>query len=168
MTYQQTDQDRQEADLLRKLLTEEEGLNIEEVLKETFTPLVKWTKEDVEVQLSKVYQFSTAEVSKLMDIFPIHIPTNREVIPFRSPTPNLKEESKEDLMAQAAHLCECRADLRDLKKNLSKAEITIDHYVNQTDQEDAICEVINITTAFHEIEYFINSQLEHVNKHLLK
>ena len=81
MTYVQTDSDKKDERLLRQLLTgTPTNEQVEAIMTNTFSDLIKWTLEDVTHHLIHVFNFTPGEVDLLIERYPMHIPTNTQTI----------------------------------------------------------------------------------------
>ena len=71
MTYLPTESDKKDEIRLKQIVRgESQGVEATSALKEIFTNLVLWSKEDVETHLTKVYNFNPLEVDNLLALHP--------------------------------------------------------------------------------------------------
>ena len=73
MTYVQTDSDKKDERLLRQLLTgQPTNEQVEAIMTNTFSDLIKWTLEDVTHHLIHVFNFTPGEVDLLITLSNAH------------------------------------------------------------------------------------------------
>ena len=84
--YVQTKTDKEDAKLLRKLLTddlsEQEQIKI---IRHVFSDLIKWSYDDLVIHLTQVFNFTDDECSQLIHQYPILSTSATEVITMTAP-----------------------------------------------------------------------------------
>ena len=166
MTYVQTDSDKKDERLLRQLLTgTPTNEQVEAIMTNTFSDLIKWTLEDVTEHLIHVFNFTPGEVDLLIERYPMHIPTNTETIRRPAPMPTFKQNS-ERVVKYAQDLWKARKELNETKKLLSTTALKVKDYSSADAYEIAMAERLNINSAFVDINKYIDSQLENAHQYI--
>jgi apolipoprotein N-acyltransferase len=95
MTYLQTESDKKDEQLLRKIVDgRTHGLEAVKVLNSVFTNLVLWSREDLETQLTHVYKFNPLEIDNLLALHPSLVTLPENIFPLD--LENLPEEKQAD------------------------------------------------------------------------
>ncbi len=163
MKYINTKEHKQDERLLRTLLKANvSNREAEAVLQHIFSDLVKWTLEDVIIHLTQVFNFTPIEVDLLIERYPAHIPTVREIMRRSAALPVFTQNS-ERVKEFTENLWKARKTLNDGKKLLSKTPIYREDYENQEDYDFASAERLNVNAAFVDINRWIDSQLENAH-----
>ena len=82
MTYLPTESDKKDEIRLKQIVRgESQGVEATSALKEIFTNLVLWSKEDVETHLTKVYNFNPLEVDNLLALHPSIVTLPENIFP---------------------------------------------------------------------------------------
>lgn len=169
MSHQENQKELKEEELLlRSLLTgSPSSARAKEILNLTFTPFVRWTMEDVHTHLKDVYNFTNQEAETIIENYPIAIPIQAEIFSYDPPLPKFPFND-EKVIAYAQALWNARHKFTETKKELSKNELTREHYQTEEDFNKAISERANIQTAFLQICKFIDKELENAHTYIQK
>jgi len=166
MKYVQTDSDKKDERLLRQLLTgKPTNEQVETIMKNTFSDLIKWSLEDVTEHLTHVFNFTPGEVDLLVERYPMHIPTNTTTNRRPAPMPTFNHNS-ERVVKYAQDLWKARKELNETKKLLSTTILKPSDYANQDSYDDAMTERLNVNSAFVDINKYIDAQLENAHQYI--
>jgi len=166
MKYVQTDSDKKDERLLRQLLTgKPTNEQVEAIMTNTFSDLIKWTLEDVTHHLIHVFNFTPGEVDLLIERYPMHIPTNTQTVKKPAPFPSFKKNS-ERVIKYAQDLWKARKELNETKKLLSTTALRPTDYPDEEAYDAAIAERLNINSAFVDINKYIDGQLENAHQYI--
>jgi hypothetical protein len=164
--YIQTDSDKKDERLLRQLLTgTHTSEQVNSIMKNTFSDLIKWTLEDVTDHLIHVFNFTPGEVDLLTERYPMHIPTNTTTIRRPAPMPTFKKNS-ERVVKYAHDLWKARKELNETKKLLSTTVLSKTDYTSQESFDAAMAERLNVNSAFVDINKYIDAQLENAHQYI--
>ena len=138
--YVQTKTDKEDAKLLRKLLTddlsEQEQIKI---IRHVFSDLIKWSYDDLVIHLTQVFNFTDDECSQLIHQYPILSTSTTEVITMTAP--NYNATTPKDVTDLTANLWQARRLLVDAKRLISATALTPGDYDSQEDFDDAVIEL---------------------------
>ena len=143
--YVQTKTDKEDAKLLRKLLTddlsEQEQIKI---IRHVFSDLIKWSYDDLVIHLTQVFNFTDDECSQLIHQYPILSTSTTEVITMTAP--NYNATTPKDVTDLTANLWQARRLLVDAKRLISATALTPGDFDSQEDFEDNVitAETFNI------------------------
>ena len=165
--YVQTKIDKEDAKLLRKLLTD----NLSEheqtkIIRHVFSDLIKWTYDDLVIHLTQVFNFTDDECSQLIHQYPILSASSTEVITMTAP--NYNATTPRDVTDLTANLWQARKLLVDAKKLISATALTPGDYDSQKDFEEAILERLEVQKNFLEINRFLDNQINFAQPHIPK
>ena len=166
MNYKENQEElKREKAKLRSLLTGHPSTaEAQEILNLTFTPFVNWNLEEVNLHLKHVYDFTQKEAEKIIENYPIGIPTQREVLSQDPPLPTFTDKDK---VTKYSHdLFQARGKLSEAKKILSKNRLTRNDYKTEEDYMNAISESANIEASFLEINRFIDKERENAHTYI--
>ena len=165
--YVQTKTDKEDAKLLRKLLTddlsEQEQIKI---IRHVFSDLIKWSYDDLVIHLTQVFNFTDDECSQLIHQYPILSTSTTEVITM--PAPNYNATTPKDVTDLTANLWQARRLLVDAKRLISATALTPGDYDSQEDFDDAVLERLEIQKNFLLINKFLDNQINFAQPHIPK
>ena len=165
--YVQTKTDKEDAKLLRKLLTddlsEQEQIKI---IRHVFSDLIKWTYDDLVIHLTQVFNFTDDECSQLIHQYPILSASTTEVITMTAP--NYNATTPKDVTDLTANLWQARRLLVDAKRLISATALTPGDYDSQEDFDDAVLERLEIQKNFLLINKFLDNQINFAQPHIPK
>ncbi len=165
--YIQTESDKSDEKLLRKLLTDdlpdEEQIKI---IRHVFSDLIKWTYEDLVIHLTQIFNFTNEECSQLLDRYPILSATTTEVITMKAP--NYNATAPKDVSAITENLWQARKLVVDAKKLISATALTPGDYDSQEDFQDALVERLELQKNFLIINKFLDNQINFAQPHIPK
>jgi len=165
--YVQTKTDKEDAKLLRKLLTDD--LSEQEqtrIIRHVFSDLIKWTYEDLVIHLTQVFNFTDDECSQLIHQYPILSASTTEVITMTAP--NYNATTPKDVTDLTANLWQARRLLVDAKRLISATALTPGDYDSQNDFDDAVLERLEVAKNFLLINKFIDDQINFAQPHIPK
>ena len=165
--YVQTKTDKEDAKLLRKLLTDD--LSEQEqskIIRHVFSDLIKWTYDDLVIHLTQVFNFTDDECSQLIHQYPILSASSTEVITMTAP--NYNATTPRDVTDLTANLWQARKLLVDAKKLISATALTPGDYDSQNDFDDAVLERLEVAKNFLLINKFIDDQINFAQPHIPK
>ena len=166
-SYVQTKTDKEDAKLLRKLLTDD--LSEQEqtrIIRHVFSDLIKWTYEDLVIHLTQVFNFTDDECSQLIHQYPILSASTTEVITMTAP--NYNATTPKDVTDLTANLWQARRLLVDAKRLISATALTPGDYDSQNDFDDAVLERLEVAKNFLLINKFIDDQINFAQPHIPK
>jgi len=165
--YVQTKTDKEDAKLLRKLLTddlsEQEQIKI---IRHVFSDLIKWSYDDLVIHLTQVFNFTDDECSQLIHQYPILSTSTTEVITMTAP--NYNATTPKDVTDLTANLWQARRLLVDAKRLISATALTPGDYDSQNDFDDAVLERLEVAKNFLLINKFIDDQINFAQPHIPK
>ena len=165
--YVQTKTDKEDAKLLRKLLTddlsEQEQMKI---IRHVFSDLIKWSYDDLVIHLTQVFNFTDDECSQLIHQYPILSTSTTEVIPMTAP--NYNATTPKDVTDLTANLWQARRLLVDAKRLISATALTPGDYDSQEDFDDAVLERLEVQKNFLLINKFLDNQINFAQPHIPK
>ena len=165
--YVQTKTDKEDAKLLRKLLTDD--LSEQEqskIIRHVFSDLIKWTYDDLVIHLTQVFNFTDDECSQLIHQYPILSASTTEVITMTAP--NYNATTPKDVTDLTANLWQARRLLVDAKRLISATALTPGDYDSQNDFDDAVLERLEVAKNFLLINKFIDDQINFAQPHIPK
>ncbi len=165
--YVQTKTDKEDAKLLRKLLTDD--LSEQEqnkIIRHVFSDLIKWTYDDLVIHLTQVFNFTDDECSQLIHQYPILSASTTEVITMTAP--NYNATTPKDVTDLTANLWQARRLLVDAKRLISATALTPGDYDSQEDFDDAVLERLEIQKNFLLINKFLDNQINFAQPHIPK
>ena len=165
--YVQTKTDKEDAKLLRKLLTDD--LSEQEqskIIRHVFSDLIKWTYDDLVIHLTQVFNFTDDECSQLIHQYPILSASTTEVITMTAP--NYNATTPKDVTDLTANLWRARRLLVDAKRLISATALTPGDYDSQEDFDDAVLERLEIQKNFLLINKFLDNQINFAQPHIPK
>ena len=165
--YVQTKTDKEDAKLLRKLLTDD--LSEQEqskIIRHVFSDLIKWTYDDLVIHLTQVFNFTDDECSQLIHQYPILSASTTEVITMTAP--NYNATTPKDVTDLTANLWQARRLLVDAKRLISSTALTPGDYDSQEDFDDAVLERLEIQKNFLLINKFLDNQINFAQPHIPK
>ena len=146
--YVQTKTDKEDAKLLRKLLTddlsEQEQIKI---IRHVFSDLIKWSYDDLVIHLTQVFNFTDDECSQLIHQYPILSTSTTEVITMTAP--NYNATTPKDVTDLTANLWQARRLLVDAKRLISATALTPGDFDSQEDFEDNVLERLEAVSYTH-------------------
>jgi len=167
MSYVQTKTDKEDAALLRKLLTddvsEEEQLKI---IRHVFSDLIKWTYDDLVIHLTQVFNFTNDECSQLLHQYPIISTSTTGVITMN--VPNYNATAPKDVTDLTANLWQARKLLVDAKKLISATALTPGDFDSQDAFQDSVLQRLEVAKNFLLINKFIDDQINFAQPHIPK
>ena len=157
-SYVQTKTDKEDAKLLRKLLTddlsEQEQIKI---IRHVFSDLIKWSYDDLVIHLTQVFNFNDDECSQLIHQYPILSTSTTEVITMTAPNYNA-----------TANLWQARRLLVDAKRLISATALTPGDFDSKEDFEDNVLERLEVQKNFLLINKFLGNQINFAQPHIPK
>ena len=165
--YVQTKTDKEDAKLLRKLLTDD--LSEQEqskIIRHVFSDLIKWTYDDLVIHLTQVFNFTDDECSQLIHQYPILSASTTEVTTMTAP--NYNATTPKDVTDLTANLWQARRLLVDAKRLISATALTPGDYDSQEDFDDAVLERLEIQKNFLLINKFLDNQINFAQPHIPK
>ena len=165
--YVQTKTDKEDAKLLRKLLTddlsEQEQIKI---IRHVFSDLIKWSYDDLVIHLTQVFNFTDDECSQLIHQYPILSTSTTEVI--KMTAPNYNATTPKDVTDLTANLWQARRLLVDAKRLISATALTPGDFDSQEDFEDNVLERLEVQKNFLLINKFLDNQINFAQPHIPK
>ena len=166
-SYVQTKTDKEDAKLLRKLLTDDLSEHEQtKIIRHVFSDLIKWTYEDLVIHLTQVFNFTDDECSQLIHQYPILSASTTEVITMTAP--NYNATTPKDVTDLTANLWQARRLLVDAKRLISATALTPGDYDSQNDFDNAVLERLEVTKNFLLINKFIDDQINFAQPHIPK
>ena len=166
-SYVQTKTDKEDAKLLRKLLTDDLSEHEQtKIIRHVFSDLIKWTYEDLVIHLTQVFNFTDDECSQLIHQYPILSASTTEVITMTAP--NYNATTPKDVTDLTANLWQARRLLVDAKRLISATALTPGDYDSQNDFDDAVLERLEVAKNFLLINKFIDDQINFAQPHIPK
>ena len=166
-SYVQTKTDKEDAKLLRKLLTddlsEQEQIKI---IRHVFSDLIKWSYDDLVIHLTQVFNFTDDECSQLIHQYPILSTSTTEVITMTAP--NYNATAPKDVTDLTANLWQARKLLVDAKKLISATALTPGDYDSQEDFQEALLERLEVQKNFLGINKFLDNQINFAQPYVPK
>ena len=167
MSYRQTDSDKSDEKLLRRLLSEEMShKDSHEIISHVFSNLIKWTYDDLVVHLTQIFNFTNEECSQLIHQYPILSASTTEVITMTAP--NYNATAPKDVTDLTANLWQARKLLVDAKKLISATALTPGDYDSQEDFQEAILERLEVQKNFLIINKFLDNQINFAQPYVPK
>ena len=158
MSYRQTESDKSDEKLLRKLLSERmPEKDAKKIIKHVFSDLIKWTYEDAVFHLTQIFNFTDEESDQLIKEYDILSSTTKEVT--MNPPPSFEATAPRDVNDYKSNLWQARKLLSEAKKLISATALTPRDYNNQTDFEDAIVQRMELQVSFVNITKYIDDHL---------
>ena len=158
MSYVQTKTDKEDAALLRKLLTddlpEQEQIKI---IRHVFSDLIKWTYDDLVVHLTQVFDFTNEECSQLIHQYPILSASTTEVITMNAP--NYNATAPKDVSDLVTNFWNARKLLQDAARLISATALTPKDFPTQQDFDESVLQRLEIQKSFLSINRFIDDQI---------
>ena len=165
--YVQTKTDKEDAKLLRKLLTDDLSEHEQnKIIRHVFSDLIKWTYDDLVIHLTQVFNFTDDECSQLIHQYPILSASTTEVITMTAP--NYNATTPKDVTDLTANLWQARRLLVDAKRLISATALTPGDYDSQEDFDDAVLERLEIQKNFLLINKFLDNQINFAQPHIPK
>ena len=165
--YVQTKTDKEDAKLLRKLLTddlsEQEQMKI---IRHVFSDLIKWSYDDLVIHLTQVFNFTDDECSQLIHQYPILSTSTTEVI--KMTAPNYNATTPKDVTDLTANLWQARRLLVDAKRLISATALTPGDFDSQEDFDDNVLERLEVQKNFLLINKFLDNQINFAQPHIPK
>tara|TARA_A100001515_G_C4533634_1_gene197763 strand:- start:330 stop:845 length:516 start_codon:yes stop_codon:yes gene_type:complete len=160
MNYVQTQTDKEDEKLLKKLLSEKiPEKDAKKIINNVFSDLIKWTYEDVVLHLTQVFNFTEQESNQLIkDYDIISFATTKEVI--MNPAPNFNATAPNDVKDYSANLWQARKCLSDANKLINATALTPKDYPNQSDFQDAALHRLHLQEHFVSINKYIDEHLD--------
>ena len=158
MSYKQTEGDKADEKLLRRLLTEkmsEEDAN--KIISHVFSDIIKWTYDDAIFQLTQIFSFTYEECDRLIKEYDIVNFTEGVLM---NPAPNFNATAPNDVKDFATNLWHARKHLLDAKKLISATALTPSDYDHQDDFQDALVQRMHLAEKFMEINKYIDEHLD--------
>ena len=104
MSYRQTESDKSDEKLLRRLLSEKMPKeDAQLIINHVFSDLIKWTYEDASFHLTEIFNFTDEESDQLIKEYDILSTSTKEVIMDAPPT--FEATAPRDLNDYKANLC---------------------------------------------------------------
>ena len=165
--YVQTKTDKEDAKLLRKLLTDDVSEQEQiKIIRHVFSDLIKWTYDDLVVHLTQVFNFTNEECSQLIHQYPILSASTTEVITMNAP--NYNATAPKDVTDLTANLWQARKLLVDAKKLISATALTPGDFDSQDDFQDSVLQRLEVAKNFLLINKFIDDQINFAQPHIPK
>lgn len=159
MSYVQSQTDKEDEALLRRLLTEEMSYKeSNKIISHVFSNLIKWTYDDTVFHLTQVFNFTDEECNQLISQYNILSNSAQEAI--MNPSPNFNATAPNDVKDYATNLWHARKHLLDAKKLISATALTPSDYDHQDDFQEALIQRMQLTEMFIGINKYID---EHLN-----
>jgi len=160
MTYVQTQTDKEDEKLLRRLLSEKmPEKDADKIISNVFSDLIKWTYEDVVLHLTQVFNFTEQESNQLINDYDIiSSATTTEVT--MNPAPNFNATAPNDVRDYSANLWQARKCLSDANKLINATALTPRDYDNQDDFQDALLQRLHLAEHFVSINKYIDQHLD--------
>ena len=163
--YVQTKTDKEDAKLLRKLLTDDLSEHEQiKIIRHVFSDLIKWTYDDLVIHLTQIFNFNDDECSQLIHQYPILATSTTEVITMKPP--NYNATAPKDVTDLTANLWQARKLLVDAKRLISATALTPGDYDSQDDFEEAILERLEVQKNFLAINRFLDNQINFAQPHI--
>ena len=165
MSYKQTEGDKSDEKLLRKLLTEKmPKKDANKIINHCFSDLIKWTYDDAVFQLTQIFSFTDEECEKLIKENDIVSSSTKEVI--MNPEPNFNATAPRDVRDLADNLWHARKHISDAKKLISATALTQDDYDDRKDFQEAVVQRANVNFHFISITKYIDEMSEYTKGHV--
>ena len=165
MSYIQTQTDKEDEKLLRKLLSEKmPEKDADKIISHVFSNLIKWTYEDAVLHLTQVFNFTEEECNRLIKEYDILSSTTKEVI--MNPPPNFNATAPNDVKDYSANLWQARKCLSDAKKLINATALTPRDYENDDDFHEALLHRLHIAEHFISINKYIDEHLDFAKTHI--
>ena len=165
MSYVQTQTDKEDEKLLRKLLSEKmPEKDADKIISHVFSNLIKWTYEDAVLHLTQVFNFTEEECNRLIKEYDILSSTTKEVI--MNPPPNFNATAPNDVKDYSANLWQARKCLSDAKKLINATALTPRDYENDEDFHEALLHRLHIAEHFISINKYIDEHLDFAKAHI--
>ena len=159
MSYKQTESDKADEKLLRRLLTEEMPLqDATDIITHVFSNLIRWTYDDAVFHLTQVFNFTDEEADLLLSKHNIVCNSAPDLI--MNPPPNFNATAPNDVKDFATNLWHARKHLLDAKKLISATALTPSDYDHQDDFQDALVQRMHLAEKFMEINKYIAEHLD--------
>ena len=167
--YVQTKTDKEDAKLLRKLLTddlsEQEQIKI---IRHVFSDLIKWSYDDLVIPLTQVFNFTDDECSQLIHQYPILSTSTSTTEVITMTAPNYNATTPKDVTDLTANLWQARRLLVDAKRLISATALTPGDFDSQEDFEDNVLERLEVQKNFLLINKFLDNQINFAQPHIPK
>ena len=158
MSYRQTEGDKSDEKLLRRLLSEKmPEKDAKKIINHVFSDLIKWTYEDAVFHLTQIFNFTDEESDQLIKEYDILSSTTKEVI--MNPPPSFEATAPRDVNDYKANLWQARKLLVEAKKLISATALTPRDYTDQKDFEEAIVQRMELQSNFVNINKYIDDHL---------
>ena len=165
MSYRQTDSDKSDERLLRRLLSEEMShKDSHEIISHVFSNLIKWTYDDTVFHLTQVFNFTNEECDQLLSKYNIISTSSPETT--MNPSPNFNATAPNDVKDFATNLWHARKHISDAKKLISATALTADDYDNQKAFQEAVVQRANVNFHFISITKYIDEMSEYTKGHV--
>ena len=159
MSYKQTESDKADEKLLRRLLSEEMPLqDATVIITHVFSNLIRWTYDDAVIHLTQVFNFTDEEADQLLSKHNIVCNSAPDLI--MNPPPNFNATAPNDVKDFATNLWHARKHLLDAKKLISATALTPSDYDHQDDFQDALVQRMHLAEKFMEINKYIDEHLD--------
>ena len=158
MSYRQTESDKSDEKLLRRLLSEKmPDKDAKKIINHVFSDLIKWTYEDAVFHLTQIFNFTDEESDQLIKEYDILTSATKEVI--MNPPPSFEATAPRDVNDYKSNLWQARKLLLEAKKLISATALTPRDYHNQKDFEEAIVQRMELQVNFVNINKYIDDHL---------
>ena len=166
MSYVQTQTDKEEEKLLRRLLSEKmPEKDSKKIISNVFSNLIRWTYEDVVLHLTQVFNFTDQESNQLINDYDIVTSaTTAEVI--MHPTPTFNATSPNDVKDYSVNLWHARKHMSDALKLIDATALTPRDYKTEDDFQDALIQRLELQENFLQINKYIDEHLEFAKGHV--
>ena len=165
--YVQTKTDKEDAKLLRKLLTDDLSEHEQnKIIRHVFSDLIKWTYDDLVIHLTQVFNFTDDECSQLIHQYPILSASTTEVITMTAP--NYNATTPKDVTDLTANLWQARRLLVDAKRLISATALTPGDFDSQDAFQDSVLQRLEVAKNFLLINKFIDDQINFAQPHIPK
>jgi len=157
MSYVQTQTDKEDEKLLRKLLTKKVSKKeSDDIIKRVFSNLIKWTFEDVCVHLTQVFSFTDQECRKLIHDYDLLATTTEDSI--MTPIPNFNATAPRDVQDFSQNLWLAKKSLSDVTRYLSATAnaLTSDDFDNEEDFQESIVQRCFVAEKIIDINKYID------------
>ena len=164
MSYRQTESDKSDEKLLRRLLTEEMPKeDAKKIISHVFSDLIKWTYDDAFFHLTEIFNFTDEESDQLIKEYDILSSSTKKVI--MNTPPSFEATAPRDLNDYKSNLWQARKILVNAKKLISATALTRRDYPSQIAFEDAVVRRAELQANFLNITKYIDDHLAFVKNH---
>jgi len=159
MSYMQTESDKSDEKLLRRLLTEKMSeKDANKIISHVFSDLIKWTYDDAVFHLTQIFNFTNKECDELFTEYNILSSTTEAIT--MNPEPTFNATAPNDVKDYSANLWQARKHISDAKKLISVTALTPRDYDNQDDFQDAVVQRMYLQDHFMQINKYIDEHLD--------